>query len=1699
MHESNTPISHTNKQRGWADNAAAKIANVLAWILVVSFFLTILLVIAVQMPGVQKFAKNKVQTYLRHKLNTKVEIGHMYISFPNSVSLDNVLIEDQTKDTLIAGGHLKLHLDMFALLKNEVQIRSIALEDITAKIKRVGSDTVFNYQFVIDAFMGDQKKSANSSDTTAMKMNVDKITLTNTRIVYKDIITGDDMDLVFGHLDMPIKTFDPYHLYYDIPSITLSGLRGYYYQNSPLKPKIDSAIAVAVTSPQKYLRLKTSVINLKDINVAYRSEPTNITTSLKIDYLDAHPDSIDLKSGIFAFKDISLGNSDIAVITSNRKAPARTPTQLVAKDFTPVFTLVSKQIKVNNSHLKVDNTDMPVLKTGMDYYHLDMHDINLTADNFYYNGDTTSGNVKSLSVNEKSGFLLTEANGDLLLTSKGIALNNLYLKTPRSELRRTIAVTFPTINNPVVLDMDLQNSKLAVSDLVTAVPMLKSNPAFRNTNEIWSVDGRVHGPMNDLALNNVRFSGLRSTSFYVSGRLKGLPDVNRFQADLTIPYLNTTKSDLLAVLPKNTIPSNITLPDRISLKGRIKGNTENLYTNVNISSNLGSVAINGNIGNITNPKTIKYNVAIATNNLNLGVILQDKKTYGLVSANFSIAGQGTDFTTANIKLNGASMSFTYNGYTYRNVRLSGTIANKKFDITANVHDPNADFTAHASGIYNGINTSLKLSANIDSIKTQPLHFSTDVAIYRGKIEGDFTNINPDKLDGTVAITKATIINKGQRFQLDSTSLFAQNNGTNQLIRIQSQFMYAEIKGQYKLTQLPDIIQQSIDPYYNLSAKKNTAKIDAHDFTINGKIYDNPALRAFAPSIKRLDSISIAMAFSTANGVNGSIDAPMLIYDTYEIAGLKVNADTKNNQINFTTSFDKFRSGKQIAVYATTINGTIANNTIDFSTTVKDKAGKNKYVLSGSFNQPANGNYVFHLKPGNILLNYDTWTVNTDNSIQVLNGDLVANNFILSKGSQQLTINSVGSGTNQPVSIDFKNFEVSTITGFIQSDSTLIGGSMTGNLLLKDYRRQPVFTANLTIDDFNMNKDTLGTVVAKVNNNVSNVYATDIRLTGRGNDVSILGNYYVKPDNNSEIDLNVDIKALQMKALEGPTMNAIKNASGTINGQIAVQGTLNDPVIDGRLNFNNAVFNVTALNSTFKVNNEQLRVHNGGVNFDNFIIKDSADNELALNGDLLTTNFTDYEFDLGVTADNFQVINSTKKQNKLFYGKMVLTTDLYVHGTSDKPIVDGTITVNDKTVFNVLLPQNDPAIEERKGVVRFVDVSATRLDSLFLQPYDSLNVSRFKGYDIAVNIQIDKNATFSLIVDESNGDFVNLKGEALITAGIDPSGKITLVGTYEINEGYYEITFKFLKRRFEIQKGSKITWNGEPTKADIDVSGVYVANASPIDLVETQISDASNIIKNTYRQKLPFEVWLTLKGEMMQPNINFDIKLPTEKNYNVSREIIDNVEYKLQELETEPSEMNKQVFALILLNRFVNENPFDNTYGTFDVQNYALSSVSKILTNQLNNLAKGLIDGVDVNFDLVTTADYTTGDKRNRTDFNVGLSKRLLNDRLTITVGSDFELQGPKPQNQNSTNTTADVAVDYKISRDGRYALRVYRKNDYQGIIEGYIIETGIGFRINVDYNHFSDIFKRSKARKNSKPAPVAADDKQKVALTKDSK
>ncbi|HKO82063.1 MAG TPA: translocation/assembly module TamB domain-containing protein, partial [Chitinophagaceae bacterium] len=940
----------------------------------------------------------------------------------------------------------------------------------------------------------------------------------------------------------------------------------------------------------------------------------------------------------------------------------------------------------------------------------------------------------------------------------------------------------------------IEESKILVKDVLTFAPMLRQQPAFAHPDAIWYINSRVTGRVADLKIDALQIQGLQNTKVDVAGTIAGLPDMQNMNADLTIRNISSSRNDINLFLPKNTLPPTITFPARLEANGTIKGNSTRMNTNLAVNTDLGSATIKGSFSEIDDPNRMGYNAKIETRALEIGTILQNKQMLGPLSATITAKGAGFDPAKANAEFEGIIHSAYVNQYNYKDVKVKGNIANQKANMEASVVDPNIHFALNAKADLSQQYPGVQLTGMIDSIKLQQLHFTKDKMIYRGKIDADFPGTNPDDLQGRLFLTQSLFVHNEQRIQLDTIQMLAGRNGNNQYLQLNSGVMSAKLEGQYKMTELGNIFQQAIQPYFAV-APANTARITTpYDFTLNAYIVDNPAIKVFVPGLTKIDSVTFQSHFSDRGGWTASLKAPALDMGPNKLRDLVLNAGTNQNAVDITTTVKQFSSGPSIVLDNTTIIARLANNIIDFTLNSKDKNSKNKYNIKGLFQQPANGDYVFSIKPDSLILNYDTWTVSSNNRISIAKQGINASNFILSKNGQKLSINSLSANANAPMEVNFDQFRLATLTGFVQTDSTLVNGVLNGKITFNNLSNEFVFVGDVTVNDLSLKGDTVGNVKVLVNNKTPDTYAADITLSGRGNDVRMVGNYYLK-SGASNFDFDLDIREMPMATAQAFSNNMIKDATGSLNGKFDVTGTLARPLVKGDLNFNKTGFNFSMLNSYFTIDQERIRVNEEGLHFDRFEIKDSAQNSLRINGLAATANFVNYNFDLDIRANNFRALNSTKRDNKLFYGQLYFNTNLKVKGTEAAPVIDGRLVVNEKTKMTVVLPQREPGVVNREGIVEFVDMDAPFNDSLFMAEYDSLNTSSFTGMDIAVNIEINKEAEFNLIIDEGNGDFLNVKGEALLTAGIDPSGKINLAGSYELEQGSYELTFNFVRRKF----------------------------------------------------------------------------------------------------------------------------------------------------------------------------------------------------------------------------------------------------------------------------------------------------------------
>lgn len=1647
-----------------------KTLKIFLWIIGSIIGLFLLLVVALHIPAVQNFAKNKAVTYLEGKIHTKVEIGRIEIGLPKKIILEDVYFEDQQKDTLLAGKKLAVDISLFELMNNKVELNSINLQGITANISK-NKDSVFNFDYIIKAFASQEKKT----DSPPMEFSIDKINLDKVNFKFNDATSKNDIAVKINHFDTKIKKFDLNKMDFEVGNANLDGVKLKLTQGLAEAVKKVKDVTVEKAQSQD-LKIKLGKINLANINIDYANDNSRLNTKVAFKKLNVSFNAIDLKNQIIDIQTLELSetNGNLALGKLEKIALEEQPIASNSNN----WKIKIDKTDISKVNFKFDNDNSVAVKKGIDYQHLDLKNFAVKAENISYNPQTISGTIKSLAVKDKSGVNIQSLKTDFFYGEKGASLKNLYLKTPQTEIKNQIIAGYPSLNaikeNPeqVQINANLQNSKIGFKDLLYFVPDLaNTNPFKSNPNAIMNINGKVSGKLSALSIPNLEISGIGTTKLAASGKIIGLPDTKNAYFDLNIRNFQSSSKDVNQFVPKGTIPSNIQLPGQFTVKGSFKGKINNFNTNLNLTSSFGNAKVKATFDQRTKNQE-NYNAVAELDNFDLGKLIKND-SIGKVSLKANVKGTGLNPKTANAVVDGKISSFDFNKYRYHNLNLNGKINRGLFEVKASSTDKNLTFNLDGSGSFKDKYPKGKLKLNVDIADLEKLNLHAGPLKLRGMIDADVQSADLDFLNGKISANNVIIANEKDQFILDSINVVATSTAEKNTIAVKSQFLNLNVDGKYKLSKIGDAISNSVSRYYDATPGSKKSNPGQQQFAFTVDVKDSPILYKLIPELKSLEPISINGRYNSVNDtivINGSI--PRLIYGANNISGAKIKVQNQENALLYSLVVDNIENNS-LQLPFTSISGKAENNVVDYLIQLKDLKDKDRYVIAGTLQTTNLGSEII-LDPKQLLLNYENWTIAPDNLIRFGRNGIYANNFELSKEANSIKLQSQSQSANSPLNVDFKDFQIETLTNIAQKSNFKMGGKINGNALIKNLQTSPIFTSDLTIDTFTFQKDTVGNIHVQVNNQVANRYDAKIELTGQENKVNLDGNYRV---DTSSLDFVLAIDKLNMKSIQGFTLDNLTNSTGFLSGDLKITGKAANPNVVGDLKFNDVGFKVTQLNSQFKSMNDKIVFSNNSILLNNFTIKDEQDNDLTINGTLDSTDLTNIGFNLSLDADNFKAVNSAAKDNDDYYGELFLDNHLKIKGTLNNPVVEGNIKINKDTKFTIVLPQSDPSIADREGIVEFIDQDQPKLfDDKKVGIDKELSKTKVKGINASVNIEVDKEAEISLIIDKANGDYLKLKGEAQLNGGIDESGKTSLTGRYEFTEGKYQMNFNLIKREFDIKKGSYILWTGEPTTADINITAVYKSETAPIDLVDNQIADLSPEVRNTFKQRIPFETELKMNGELLKPVITFDIVLP-EGNNSVSTDIINTTQAKLADLREQPDELNKQVFALLLLNRFIGENPFASESGGTTAAGLARESASKILSQQLNNLAGDLISGVELNFDLQSSEDYTTGQKENKTDLNVGLSKKLLNDRLKVTVGSSFGLEGPQQANQESNNIAGDLALDYQLTKDGRYKVRAYRLNKYQVALQGQVVETGVAFIITIDYNKFRELFHRSEEQK----------------------
>lgn len=1528
------------------------------------------------------------------------------------------------------------------------------------------------------------------SDKTGTTVKIDKVRIAFPKTVVVQGIFLDDLQqdtlLSAGSIRVNIALRELLYKRINVNSITLEdvslnlsrnpadSLFNYYFLIAAFT---DTTAPPPEPSPWSF---SINRINLDNIHARYNDQHDGMDITLALQQLRLGLDGFDPGGSDHSINRLVIdGLQSDVVMAQGEPSAGKSVSRLSARTNLDRFELTNGAVDLKNKTVTLEKFFLAEsgfhysVSSGKDT--LDIFDpgniaISLkkfAASDLYYSSEKAGGTINSFSATDGNGFAVEQFEGIFKFDNQSFAAEKLHLETTHSAIAADVHVQYPSLQ--MLLDsiasasfnLDLQQLQLRNSDILYFVPQLSKQPVFANPENSTSISGNFSGSLADIAVADLQIGTGEQTVLKAYFTVTGLPEIDSLMVRLPGLHLASGRKDI-RMLTGELVPEEITLPDSFNLQLAFHGMLNAFDAEAELESSFGDLQLSAALS-----PDKSFSGKVDSDDLNLGLLMGDTAMFGPVNVTAEVTGSG--------------------------LHIDGTFSDQMFEGRVGLEDENLVFGFDGLVNLQPGEERYQFRLDLQGANLQELNFSeSDIRI--GLVAEADVYGPADDLQGRIDLSGINAVREEELYVLDSLSaVFSNIPGLSEL-QVNSKFLEVDYTGTVPPTAIIDELEQFISGYFSLAQEREAAQPDGSDedsegrvqgdgfsapsnFSFTMQLRNHPILsEVFLPGLTSFEPIEAVGQFDSELGLL-ELDARMkhLVYGAVEINDFTIVANTDSSVVHYAISAKSIAT-EQVELANLMFAGNVGEHGIITNfTSMDDDLGKKLAVHTHLTRE--GDSYRLAIDPDNLFLMYNRWEVDSGNQILFGQEGVMIDRLFLQNGEREVKIASVNQQFNDDLSIDIRNFRLGDLSQIIENDSGLVKGTVNGSILLKTaVPGTPGFTATGIIADASVSNlivrgVPIGNLTLATTNPSANRYDLNVTLSGAGNDLTATG-HIISSTTQGTIDLTADIASLSMKTAEAFSGGQITEATGTLSGNAFICGPLSTPKVTGELHFSEVFLKPAVLNNRLQIANETVQLQSDGLYFDSFKITDSNSQSATINGSVKMQAFKDITLALQLKADDFLLMNTTIRDNETVFGRMVIDSDISIHGPLTLPVVRGRLKLKEGSHATFVVPESQLSTDRGENVVLFE--GPAELNPI-LEGGTTAAVSRsgFTGIDISTILEIDRQATLRLLMDPTSTDSLVVQGETALSLSMDRSGKMSLTGVYTIFEGSYLVSLEsVIKRRFAIVQGSSITWNGDPLDATLSLDARYTVRTSPYDLVAAQMSGLSDADKGAYKQQVPFWVILKLRGDMLQPQISFGIELPPEEKGALSGAL----NQKLVLLNQDASALNKQVFSLLLLGRFMQENPLHTETGsTADI---VRSTVGNFLSAHLNRLGAGVLPGTELNVDIQSYEEYQTEQPQGRTEVEVGIRQQLFNERLSVQVGGTIDVEGERAMQNRASEITGDVRVEYKLTEDGRLRLKGFRQNRYEGALEGQIIETGAGVSYVRDFNEWSELFRSLDKKKN---------------------
>jgi hypothetical protein len=1337
------------------------------------------------------------------------------------------------------------------------------------------------------------------------------------------------------------------------------------------------------------------------------------------------------------------------------------------------------EIDLEDSQFSLNETEKDSILTGFDYHHFKIAvEADLKA--FRVIGDTIDFQLSSMQAkDEKTGLQVKDLRTYFLISQTSMEFLGLSLKAGDSFVADTVVLSYKSqadlsdFNQKVTIKARLKNSYISPKDLALFTSGKSPFP------EVLFLSGEIDGKISRFQYKKLDLT-LGKTKIEGKLQMDGLPTLNETFIELDVKKGKVDINDLQFLFPDN-VHLLLKPLNQFKLTGKFTGYLTDFVADGDFSGSLGRIQSDINL-KINQAEIAKstYSGNLSLTNFDLGKYFNDTTTFQKVTLNGQIKGKGLTETSADFLLRGNIQSLGIRNYNYKNISTNARFASQLFNGELIIDDPNLQFNVAGSvDLRNGANL-VKLKANLDTANFQHLGFVKDKFFLSTYLDIDTRGLKLDSLFGDAVFRNTFVQYRDKQLALDSLHVISDHEDNKRQLHVRSSLADIELQGSYYYSSLFNDFaklfkefmlnvrnnKKDIQTYY---ANKDKS-VQAYDATFKITLNNiNPlvALAGLNVSISKNTQIdgrftngitSQLQVFSVVDSID--IDGKIFIKNDIEFSGSKIrdsvnvltmlSVDSRNQKIT-----NSFRS-KNLFTELIWDKGHA-----NFSLNVDQEGTTNTLRLKSEIDFLEDSTKI-KILPTQINALTKEWTVNQKNYILNKDSEWSINHLELLNGAESISLNGFISPQSDPtLNLKVKNFNLD-ILNTVSTEK--FKGIMNGEIIARNLYKSSYFQNDFTVTDFTVNKFLIGDLTGtNIWNQVTKQFDINFvvdRLSKRT--VSIAG--YYNPGEPNPLYLNAKLEKTNLKLIEPFLRGIFSQIEGTLSGNYKITGDFNQPLVNGTGLIEDGQLMVNYLKTTYKFGGILGMVSNqysSKIIFDDIVLTDLFSNKGKLDGYLTHKEYKSFRINLDATFKNFQLLNTALKDNSSFYGQAYGTGQLNILGPLENMKISATAKSEKNT--RIFIPIGGTETIEKKDFISFVNLS----DSA--QQKKKLLTNKPKaeptGITMDMNLDITPDAYCEIIFDIKSGDIIRGNGTGEIKLQLDTKGGFSMFGGYEFEKGFYNFTlYDVINKEFSINKGSRISWYGDPYAGQLALVASYkqLTSFAPV------ISDQTLATSSQMKRKYPVEVLLKLDGAMMSPQINFDIiatDLPNVVPLDGGKSVALISDFKAFKAKLDEQELQKQVFSLIILRRFSSQDAFSTGVALS-------SSVSELLSNQLSYWITQVDQNLEIDFDLGNF------DQEAFNTFQLRLSYSFLGGRLRVTRDGAINNQYAR---SDVTNMLGDWTVDYLLTADGKFKVKMFNRTNINQLTNSIgtqaTITTGLSLTHTQNFNSWRELLTSARERR----------------------